>query len=114
MYNETGSKIKNLATAMAWVGIIFSVLLIVVPILMYGSGSKPGNDPAPEWFGFVVIAGIVLGIIIAFWSWLQYLLLAGYGELIEETSKSAAELKEIKEILSKKQGEEMKDSYSTK
>ena len=101
MYNETGSKIKKLATVMAWIGIIFSFLVIIVPILMLASGSKPGNDPAPEWFVFVVIAGIVLGIVGAFWSWLQYLLLAGYGELIEETSKSAAELKEIKEILRK-------------
>ena len=102
MYNETGLKIKKFAETMSWIGIVLCFLIAIVPILMLSSGSQPGNDPAPEWFIWVVVAGILFGIVGAFLCWLRYLLLAGFGELIEENAKSAAELKEIKELLREK------------
>lgn len=104
IYNETGKEIKRLATIMVYVGSVLCSLIALVPLFIVASVNQSRYDPAPDWFVFVVIGGIVLGIVGAFLCWLQHLLLAGFGELIEENAKSAAELKEIKELL-----REMKD-----
>lgn len=104
IYNETGVKIKKFAEVVAWVGMTLSFLVGAIPLLIVASASQPGRIPAPDWFVFIVIGGIVLGIVGAFLCWLQHLLFAGFGELIEENAKSAAELKEIKELLREMKG----------
>lgn len=113
MYKNTGSRIKDIAELLAGLGIALCVILGIVLFLI---GMSVHNDE----IGLpLVIVGFVIAVLGSIFVWWSHIILAGYGELIEETTKSAAELKEIKELLARKQvnqneGEAAKKEISTK
>lgn len=78
MYNNTGVKIKNLASFFMALDGLFSLIIAIVLYTLL------------ESFVIAVIA-FAVGVLIA---WLSYLLLAGFGELIAETcyTREAVEL----------------------
>lgn len=96
MYENTGKKIKGFGKFCAFCDIAFCVIASIV--LFGGASATSGDLSAWLLFGALVvgIGGVIL-------SWLKYLFLAGYGELIEETAKTSAHLEDIKNILSSKQ-----------
>ena len=101
MYNKTGEKIKGLAEFCAFVEILSCVIVSV--FLIWFAWNEPVK--LPPVLSFVLFFGgigyLVLGIL---FYWLKYLFVAGYGELIEETTKSSAYLEQISNIL--------RDTYS--
>lgn len=105
MYTKTGAKIKRFAATVSSLGI---GLCLAIGGALFFVGVQLGFVPSaqlnvPEWIiPVMIVSGLIVSIFGSILFWLQNLLLAGYGELIEETSKSAAELKEIKELLQKK------------
>lgn len=113
MYKNTGSRIKDIAELLAGLGIALCVILGIV-LFLIGMSVHNGEIGLP-----LVIVGFVIAVLGSIFVWWSHIILAGYGELIEETTKSAAELKEIKELLARKQvnlnkGEAAKEEISTK
>lgn len=74
MFKNIGGKIKGLASVIAWLGIIVSVVTGVI----YMATAFDGVG-----IGFLIL---VLGSLV---SWISSWLLYGFGELIENTSKIA-------------------------
>lgn len=94
MYSETGEKIQNLAKTLLVLGIIANLILgIVIGGIVIEATYETG---AGLFVGLIII---ILGCIS---SYLSYLFLAGYGELIantaENTSQTKAVLKELKSM----------------
>ena len=113
MYKNTGSRIKDIAELLAGLGISLCIVLGIA-LFLFGMAADNGVIGLP-----LVIAGVVIAILGSIFVWWSHILLAGYGELIEETTKSAAELKEIKELLAGKhvnfkEDEASKEEISTK
>ena len=80
MYNNVGAKIKKLADTLFTIGYVgFSLLGCVILV----AGLSRGN----VFLIVVSIATIGLGIL---FSWLSSLFMAGFGELIDKTSKQYA------------------------
>ncbi len=92
MYENTGNKIKGFAKFCAFCDIF---VCIIVGIFLFACSSVTDGDRS-AWFCFGGFAFLIPGIVI---SWLKYLFLASYGELVEETTKSSGYLKEIKDVL---------------
>ena len=66
MYSDVGKKIKTLATACAWVGVVTSLILGVS--LISGLG---------------LLAGVIAFALGCFCSWLGYLMLYAFGEITD-------------------------------
>lgn len=74
MYNNSGAKIKGLASTLQVIGIVFSC---VIGFVIFAVGIGEG--------GFFV--GLLYAAIGCFVSWLSFLLLAGFGELVDNSAK---------------------------
>lgn len=104
MYNNTGERIRSRASVACVVKIFFNVVLGLFFFVSFSYFAGLTGNEWPEWapmwlpVAFLFFA-IYFALVRSIGAWNQYLLLAGYGELIEETTKSAAQLEEIKEIL---------------
>ena len=113
MYNETGNKIKTTADTMATFGVLKGV---GVGILMFFAGMILAHlvdeNDAPLVMVAAVILSIIVAIAIGVSAWRKHLLFAGFGELIEKTSKVANELLEIKESIANSQAVNSKVSTS--
>ena len=110
MYENTGEKIKSFARTMATFEIVSCVIIAFVLFILFcssASSSVTGSLP-------FIFLGVSLGIGIggSLLAWLKFLFLAGFGELIEETAKSSAELHEIKELLSNNRCESSESTYN--
>ncbi|MDR1330238.1 MAG: zinc ribbon domain-containing protein [Oscillospiraceae bacterium] len=81
MYNNIGKKIKGLAVFFAWLGMIGS---IIYGIIMLMQGVNYGSDAMSGLGLLLMVAGSVI-------SWLSSWVLYGFGELIENTAKIAAQ-----------------------
>lgn len=106
MFNNIGRKIKTLAKVMCWIGIICSVLVGLFVILFgsyMGEFSAQASAAGEE---FQVLAalleiggrssvpfGILIIVVGSLVSWLKSFTLIGYGEIVEETAKIAANTK---------------------
>ena len=71
MYYDIGRKIKTLAKAICWIGIICS---IIGGIVMLATMGKPG-----------VLPGILTIILGALFSWVGSFVLYGFGEMVENS-----------------------------
>ena len=101
MYENTGKKIKDFAKLVAFCEIFF---FVIVAIALFVGGVIFLNSNADMGISVLLfVASFVVGVVACVLSWLKYLFLAGYGELIEETAKTSAHLEDIKNILSSKQ-----------
>lgn len=113
MYNNVGAKIKSIAEAIAYGGVAVCVIVGIICIYI-GTLFQTATFSIP-----IIIVGAVLAVLGSILVWWSHILLAGFGELVKETTKSAAELKEIKELLAGKQvnlneDEASKEEISTK
>jgi hypothetical protein len=81
MYNNIGKKIKGLAVFFAWLGMIGS---IIYGIIITIQGVNYGSDAMAGLGLLLMVAGSVI-------SWLSSWVLYGFGELIENTAKIAAQ-----------------------
>ena len=104
MYKDTGSKIKQRAESLSKLKVAWYIVLALLSIVLFfyfGTTIPLSEWPewAPVWLPFVFIASSVYFISKAIHAWNEHLLLAGYGELIEETARTAAQLEAIKLIL---------------
>ena len=104
MYNNTGEKIKNRASVMCGVKIFFNFVvgLFFFAYFLVFANMTGAEWPewAPEWLPFLLLfLAIYFFLVRSVGAWNQYLLMAAYGELVEETTKSATQLEEIKKIL---------------
>lgn len=79
MYNNIGHKIKVLAKVMCWIGIAVSVLAGIAFLIIY---FRMRYYRSPEYL-ITAISCIVFGPLL---SWLNNMLLYGFGELIDKTS----------------------------
>ena len=106
MYDDTGTKIKARASSYCFLKIFGNAILggsSFFAFIHYASltgkewpqGLPDLIIPALLFLTFYFVAKIVR-------AWNEYLLIAGYGELIAETTKTASQLEEIKKILLKK------------
>ena len=80
MYKNTGKKIKTLATVIA-------VLLMIIPVIggIYALFEN-------------LLLGVAILIVGPFLAWLSGLLLAGFGELVENTHEQLALLRKQREL----------------
>ena len=104
MYNNTGEKIKRKASTICGIKIFFNIAiaccLLIYFIYITTIPLAKWPEWMPLWFPFVIIGAIIyFAIYKPISTWNQYILMASYGELIEETAKAATQLEEIKEIL---------------
>lgn len=93
MYNNTGRSIKIFAEIFAGIGIFLS-LLVAFLLFLFADKCGPGTERI-----IFAVAALVLAVLGSFGFWFSYILLAGYGELIEETTRSSNELQEIRNLL---------------
>ncbi len=77
MFDNIGGKIKGLAKFVTWVGILASV---IVGIGMISISTPYGHRPS-------VPAGILTMVAGSLGAWVSSLVLYGFGELIEQTTK---------------------------
>lgn len=89
MYNNSGVKIKNIASV--WM-VVDSIITVLLAAVFYSAVSADGGGAA------FLIAIIILGIGLAI-AWLSYLLLYGFGELIAETCYTCEALENLTEEL---------------
>ena len=75
LFSNIGSKIKNLASVIAWIGIILSVILGIVTF----------ETSAGLGFLIMIFGGLV--------SWIGSFILYGFGQLIENTDEIRKSLK---------------------
>lgn len=103
MYKDTGSKIKQRAESLSKLKVAWYIILTLISVvLFFHFGTIPGKqwpEWAPRWIIFVFLALPLYFVPKAIQAWNQHLLLAGFGELIEATAKTAEQLEEIKQIL---------------
>ena len=104
MYSNTGEKIKTCAGAVCGWKICFNVLFgigfLCLFVFLAGLDGKEWPDWLPGWFLLVpLFLAFYFAIVRSISAWNQHLFMAAYGELVEETTKSAAQLEEIKGIL---------------
>ena len=71
MFDNIGGKIKTLASIIAWLGIIVSVIIGIILMI------------SAEEFGF---AGLIIVIVGSISSWIRSFLLYGFGELVENSA----------------------------
>lgn len=111
MYENTGAKIKSFAKFMAAVEIVFCVIIGFILFFLSAMSTQSGLEP--QWYFWVFfVASFIIGVGGSLLAWLKFLFLAGFGELIEETAKSSAELHEIKELLSNNRCESSESTYN--
>ena len=97
MYENTGKKIKDFAKLVVFCEIFF---FVIVALALFVGGVIFLNSNADMGISVLLfVASFVIGVVGSVLSWLKYLFLAGYGELIEETAKTSAHLEDIKNIL---------------
>lgn len=92
MFDNIGGKIKTVATTIAWLGIIGSIIIGIVMI------AKAEDSYYPEigiWSGWLVI------IVGSLSSWVSSFTLYGFGQLIENTDAISSEMESIRRVTSK-------------
>ena len=109
MYENTGAKIKSFAKAMAIIEIIF---VLIVGFIAMGVGASISDYSGDSISLYIFFGGMLFCILGCLFAWFKFLFLAGFGELIEETTKSSAELHEIKELLSNNRCESSESTYN--
>ncbi len=100
MYSNVGRKMKGLATALCWIGVIASVISGI--IMISAIKSKYGDD--------FVIVGLIYITIGCLASWLAYLFLCAIGELVDNSGKIA----NCSRMIALKLGCEIPDDYSNR
>lgn len=106
MFSNIGKKIKTLAKVMCWIGIICSILVGLFVILFgsyigeFATQVSAAGEELQVLGAVLTIAGrssIPFGVLImvvgSLVSWLKSFTLIGYGEIVEETAKIAANTK---------------------
>lgn len=83
MYKNSGAKVKGLATFFAVLGMIGSVIMAVV--IMASNETEEG-----------IILGVVVALVGCLFAWLSGLLLAAFGELVQNTYEILQLLKGMK------------------
>ena len=87
MYTNIGGKIKLLAKAWAWLGIIASAGFAIAQLVMINRAPYSAADQGISLMSILTAVGIVIaGTLI---SWVSSWALYGYGELIAKTSEIA-------------------------
>lgn len=86
MYSNVGKKIQTLAKVIAWIGIIFSLLL--GGLELYGGINTYDYN--------MIINAIVIMIFGPLLSWISAITLYGFGNLVESNSQMKDEIIEIK------------------
>lgn len=103
MYNKTGKKIKSFASGMAIFEIIVSeIVAIIFFVLFYKNAvAVPVAESKFEEKSLLLflLISLIFGLVLPFLSWQKYLIVAGFGELIENTLDTKNELADIKKIL---------------
>ena len=82
MYKNVGKKIQTLAKVLAWIGIIFFVL--IGAFALYGGLNTSDYNMLGEGFVFVLIMPVVC--------WLSSLSMVGFGKLIETNEEMKVQL----------------------
>ena len=85
MYTNIGKKIQALAKALAWVGIILS--LLIGAFSLYGGINTADAN--------MIAQGIVFFAICPFICWLSSLTMVGFGKLIETNEEMKNKIEEI-------------------
>lgn len=89
MYNNVGKKIQTLAKILAWVGIIFFVLVGAVTI--YGGLNT---------YNYVMVGqGVLFALICPVLCWLSSLTAFGFGSLIETNEKMKNDIQELRNTI---------------
>lgn len=107
MYSNTGKKIKGMAGFSAFCGILVSIIIgIAMIVFCLNEGNLPLDERTySNWFLlFVFNGGLIVGIGGSMYFYQKYLMLAAFGELVEETTKSSACLEDIRDILIENSG----------
>ena len=76
MFKNIGGKMKFFAEAMAWIGIVFSVVVGIILCVM-GNDARKGET--------LIVSGIFLMFFGSFVSYIGSWFLYGFGELIENS-----------------------------
>lgn len=87
MFNNIGKKIKALAKAVCWIGIIFSWVLAIVFAIFYFYFSGGFYDDGDIIIGLLVT--LVIGGVGTIFSWLGSFFTYGFGELVDKTQEIA-------------------------
>ena len=82
MFSNIGGKIKKLAKAVCWIGIIFSCIAGIGVSVGLGSNALVG-----------ALVGLLVAIIGSLLSWIGSFFMYGFGELVENSKIMAETLK---------------------
>ncbi len=74
MFNNVGKKIKLLAKAICWIGIIVSIIAAIVMFIVSDGG----------WYVGFVFAGVIILVVGPLLSWIGSFFMYGFGELIDK------------------------------
>ena len=77
MFDHIGGKIKNVAKAVCWSGIVLSIVFGLILLIALSTDS----------LAIGIAVAIPVTVLGAFLSWIGSFTLYGYGELIELTAK---------------------------
>lgn len=93
MFDNIGGKIKTVATTIAWLGIIGSIIIGIIIIAEANDSYYPSaTETLSGWL--VIIVGSLS-------SWVSSFTLYGFGQLIENTDTICSEMESIRHITSK-------------
>ena len=101
MFNNPGSKIKQVATFLFWLEGIVGTLAILISFAISISASSyiVNEQSAPlVYILFILVMLLAIGVL---WliCWIIYLLLYGYGELIEKTTDNEVAIQDCNKKL---------------
>ncbi len=98
MFDNIGGKMKTLATVLAVIGIIGSII----------SGCSIISKGLDYDAGVLVMIGLLVMVLGALLSWSSAFSLYGLGEIIENSQDLRDDVSDIKKLLAKKMGETQK------
>ena len=93
MFDNIGSKIKTVATTIAWLGIIGSIIIGIIIIAEANDSYYPSATET--------LSGLLVIIVGSLSSWVSSFTLYGFGQLIENTDTICSEMESIRHITSK-------------
>lgn len=85
MYKNVGKKIQTLAKVIAWIGIVFFIIL--GGLSLYGGLNTADYNMIAQGIFCLLFGPLV--------SWLSSLTLVGFGKLIQTTEETKAEVEKI-------------------
>lgn len=103
MYKKTGEQLQKAAGRLVVFEIIVSEIVAIVFFFLFCVSVNVVSESDSSLLSGInfifLLCTLIFGFVIPFFAWQKYLIVAGFGELIENTLDTKNELADIKKIL---------------